>query len=472
MEELVLYGTLAAAGASGPRNPQKIKSGQQNHNNSSILVCDLHSGTPYQTFKNVSLPRGSTLQAVHATHDRVFSVQHNSSVLLVYHWGRDSATQTIVLPEKLAVVKISPAGNWLIGGAQTGRLYIWEVMSGNLVAIREKHYQEITVIEFGRDDSLVFTGSKDSTVLGWRLYDLVNSGECQPVYSWNKVHSLEITGVRLGYGLRNVYTSSLDNTLRCWDLERNELVSTYILPEKIKAIAVDPAERAVYAGLINGDILIVSRYKLNAATGMVEGPKGNNEKITLTYQNNNEILLKRPDSDTKASVTCLDISFDGTVLAAGYSDGQAYTWDITTKQVLRKLTPQKEAVSSIQIVSRLRKSVSCGTKLTSNGNSNLMAKKKNDTSAEIFKLPIFKRILDEKENESHNVWVKFTDLPKGEVDEVAKVKAKVAKFVKKSLGGASTKVTKSSTAVLAARVKELETQLKRAKDLEEAKAMM
>ena len=151
--------------------------------------------------------------------------------------------------------------------------------------MREKHYQEVTVIEFGRDDdSFVFTGSKDSTVLGWRLYDLVNSGECQPVYSWNKVHSLEITGVRLGYGLRNVYTSSLDNTLRCWDLERNELVSTYILPEKIKAIAMDPSERAVYAGLINGDIIIVNRYKVNPTTGMVEGPKGNNEKVTLTYR--------------------------------------------------------------------------------------------------------------------------------------------------------------------------------------------
>ncbi|KAF5094671.1 hypothetical protein DV451_004952 [Geotrichum candidum] len=472
MEELVLYGTLAAAGASGPRNPQKMKSGQQNHNNSSIVVCDLHSGTPYQTFKNVSLPRGSTLQAVHATSDRVFSVQHNSSVLLVYHWGRDSAVQTIVLPEKLAVVKVSPSGNWLIGGAQTGRIYIWEVMSGNLVAVREKHYQEVTVIEFGRDDdSFVFTGSKDSTVLGWRLYDLVNSGECQPVYSWNKVHSLEITGVRLGYGLRNVYTSSLDNTLRCWDLERNELVSTYILPEKIKAIAMDPSERAVYAGLINGDIIIVNRYKLNPTTGMVEGPKGNNEKVTLTYQDNSDILLTRPDSDTKASVTCLDISFDGTVLAAGYSDGQAYTWDITTKQVLRKLAPQKEAVSSIQIVSRSRKVIPGGIKLTGN-NSNMLAKKKNDTSAEIFKLPIFKRILDEKEIENHNVWVKLADAPKQEVDDLAQVKVKMAKFLHEPRFIASAKVSKSNVAALTGRVKELEAQLQRAKDLKQAKEMM
>lgn len=438
----MIYGAQAAAGASGPKT-KKVSSGIST-GTGVITVYDLHSGSPFQNFKNVTLPRGGALQALDVSDGkRVFATQHNSSVLLTYHWGRESCVQTIVLPEKLSAIKVSPSGTWIIGGAQTGRLYMWELLSGNLVAVREKHYQEITAIQFTQDECFVFTGSKDSTVLGWRLMDLITSSleggvnfgdqnvssnnSVQPVYSWTKVHSLDITGLCVGYGRgdnNRVYTSSLDNTLRCWDMAKNELVSTHVLPEKITALALDPAERAVYAGLANGDILLINRYKVNPATGVVEGPRGNNEKITLTFEDNSDIALSRSDSDVKSSVTCLAISFDGTILAAGYSDGQVYTWDITTKQVLRKLPAHKEAISSIQILSRLKSETS---KHSSTNKAVL------DQSALIFKVPVFKRILNESDIKTHDVWLQVGQDKKKSEDEniVEKVRAKAGSFLEK-----------------------------------------
>lgn len=436
MEELVIYGAQAAAGAAGPKT-KKVSSGTST-GTGYITAYDLHNGSPYHTFKNVTLPRGGSLQAMDASDGtRVYATQHNSSVLLTYQWGRESCVQTIVLPEKLSAVKVSPSGSWLVGGAQTGRLFVWEVKSGNLVAMREKHYQEITTIQFTSDESFVFTGSKDSTVLGWRLMELVTSSleggvnfgdqslnsnnNVQPTFSWTQVHSLEITGLCLGYGKgadNRVYTSSLDNTLRCWDLGSSDLISTHILPEKITAIALDPAERAVYAGLINGDIMLINRYQVNPATGTVEGPKGHNEKITMTFEDNGSIILSRPDAELKSSVTCLSLNFDGTILAAGYSDGQVFTWDITTKQVFRKLPAHKEAISSIQILSRMRRESA----------KNLGSKHTVEQRQEV-KVPVLKRVINEKEINTHDVWlqIKQSTLAEEE-DEVERARLMAKNF--------------------------------------------
>lgn len=468
MEELVIYGAQAAAGASGPRT-KKVSSGTST-GTGVITVYDLHSGSPYQNFKNVTLPRGSSLQALDASDGkRLYSTQHNSSVMLTYHWSRESCVQTIVLPEKLSALKVSPSGTWIVGGAQSGRIYMWEVRSGNLVTVREKHYQEITAIKFTADETFVFTGSKDSTVLGWRLMDLItssleggvnfgdqsisnDSNSVQPVFSWTKIHSLEITGLCVGYGQgldNRVYTSSLDNTVRCWDLAQNDLVSTYVLPEKISAMAIDPAERSIYAGLVNGDILLIPRYKVNSSTGVVEGPRGNNEKITLNYEDNSDIILSRPDSDIKSSVTCLDISFDGTILAAGYSDGQVYTWDITTKQVLRKLPSHKEAISSIQILSRLKSDSAPKQSVASSSGALSSASEKAD---QVYKVPFFKRILNDQElKTTHEVWMQLpgqsqtTSKNRAGPSEIEKVRLKAGNFS-----------DHNSDTTLQARVQELE----------------
>lgn len=457
----MIYGVQAAAGASGPRT-KKVSSGTST-GTGVITVYDLHSGSAYQNFKNVTLPRGSAFQALDASDGkRVYATQHNSSVLLTYHWGRESCVQTIVLPEKLSAVKVSPSGTWLVGGAQSGRFYVWEVNSGNLMAMREKHYQEITTIQFSPDESFLFTGSKDSTVLGWRLMELITSSleggvsfgnqsvssnnSVQPVYSWTKVHSLEITGLCIGYGRgaeSRVYTSSLDSTLRCWDLSSNELVSTHVLPEKITALALDPAERAAYAGLANGDIMLINRYRVNPLTGLVQGPKGNNEKITMTYEDNSDIVLSRPDADLKSSVTCLSLNFDGTIIAAGYSDGQAYTWDITTKQVLRKLPAHKEAISSIQILSRLGQDIPKQA-----ATNNAIA----EQIQQVYKVPVFKRIINESEIKSHDVWIQIAQSDKSEVTNIEQARLKAGNFT----------VSKTDNA-LSSRVGELERELEKAK---------
>lgn len=431
MEELLIYGSQSEAVSTRPGLSKKPSP-------SIIQICDLHSGSVYHhNFKNVTLPRGSLNCAFHAGQERLFSTQHNSALLQVFSWGRESALQNIVVPEKLAVVAASPDGNWLVGGAFSGRLFVWEVMSGNLVAVRESHYQEVTVLEFSSDGTWIFTGSKDSTVLAWRMLDLVNSstgmgaseGQTQPVYKWTKVHSLDITGLRIVRGhAKNVFSSSLDNTVRCWDLESGEIVSTYILPQKVTSLAIDPAERAIFCGLINGDIMMVHRYKVNNLTGAVEGPKGNNEKVVISYgEDSNAVVFARPDSDqSTVTVTSLELSFDGTILAAGYSDGHVYTWDIPTRQMGRKFAAQKESISSIQIISRVKKVTPGGHKAT-----NLLAAKKNSqvgTSGEAFKLPFFKRIIDDKEMENHDLWVKIQNPaqnPEHEFDDIEKVKTQL-----------------------------------------------
>lgn len=377
MNEVLIYGSNC--GKSGPAAPERV-----------ISAVDLHSGSSVSTFKATTSPS----HGIACTKDHLFSVQYNSAQLNVYVYGRESVLQKIVLPEKLSCIAVSPKGTYLAGGSPKGRMLIWELASGNLLFAQDCHYQGITCLAFTQDEGFVFSGGDDSRVLGWQMAELVSmSGSFEdnefddgtvdedgqimrqsirPAISWTD-HSLPISDLHVGYGSSlecRVYTASKDKTVRIWDLRTGQLLSTFVLSRKITSLAVDPAERAVYAGFEDGGIRIINLYSLNSSTGFLESVGGAKRIITLEDDSKNVL-----DQHT-AEVTSLALSFDGTKLVSGDSSGSVLVWDIISKLVVAVPKRHSHPISSIHVLTRL-----------------------GDDKPSENKLPVFKRNLGEGRKE-------------------------------------------------------------------------
>lgn len=364
MEEILIYGSDSG----------KTVTNTSSATDQFITATDLHTGSHLWTYKKTSSP----LRGLVANNQYIFANQVGQAQLFIYSHGRETMGQKIILPERVGTIAVSPKGNYLAAGGDTGRLLIWGLRTGTLILAQDAHYQGITCLDFTQDDAYLFTGGNDSRVFGWNMTDVTNlsldrsTESVQPAITWTD-HSLPVTDICVGYGRSNearVFTSSLDQTVRSWDIRTKQLLTTFVLNEKIHSISVDPIERAIYAGLSNGIIQIVSMYDVNKGSGFLESVGGARRIITVESNELNTLSSSLHNS----SITALCLSFDATLLVSGDDHGKVLIWDLPSKQVSRRPKQHKGKISSVQIISRKKESRSNhhNTSNTSNNTNHLL----------------------------------------------------------------------------------------------------
>ncbi|VVT58758.1 uncharacterized protein SAPINGB_P006369 [Magnusiomyces paraingens] len=469
MEELVLYGAVPRPDDSTTTaNNTSSSLPPPTHPLTVLAVHDLRRGTPVHAFKKAALPvppAAGSSAPVDASFTRVCAPVANAAHLSVYSWAREAPDQQLVVPEKLASVRVSPSGIWLAAGAASGRFYLWESASGSLVAVRDAHYQALTHIEWAADESFVVTAAADNRVRAWRLTDLVRESSstntstdaaAKPAAEWTG-HNFPITGLCLGYGPASapglrVYSSCAGNTVRIHDLEL-ALASpktaansdfTLVFPAKVTSLAVDPADRAVYAGLASGSIYSVSLYTPSASILF----KNASNVLTIDDSTASFAAPVWASPVQGTAVTALALSFDATVLAAGTADGVVTIIDLPTQTVSRTLPRHSGPITALRIVSRPMPQAH--TQLH-RGKVSAVALTPEQTT-DYHRLPQLKRSLDVET--SHDVWINIPDnFNENEEDDAFKA---VDSMLESMGRGASEFGSETSESVLRTRLQKVE----------------
>ncbi|KAI8596593.1 WD40-repeat-containing domain protein [Dissophora ornata] len=335
-------------------------------------LWNLHTGSMLGSFKqNVTPLQSMALVNNPRNLGSIFlSAQAEKGMMHVYNFQKDQVFLKFPLPEKIVCLATSSRGKYCAGGTESGRIHIWEIATGILHRTFDAHYKKITVLRFSSDDTVMFSGSEDAVVHVWMVNALLDDSQTDspaPHYSWTD-HTLSITDIQCGIGRfhgTRVVTSSLDHTCKLWDLSTGVLLTTFLFPTKILALALDPAERYFLAAsgtpaatsstaneadyLVYQALLYKAKHTQQGYTTIeaVDGDSGL-EQIGLGGAKRSGVrggdLVFRGHHHP---ISRLALNFDGSALVSGDSKGHLMVWDVASRQMVRDIKQHKGAISSI-----------------------------------------------------------------------------------------------------------------------------
>lgn len=298
-----------------------------------ITVFDLHSGSSLLSYRGGN----SSARALTVLGGQyLLSAQLSKNFINVWEIQRkDQLQQKIVCPGIVTSLTSSPNGHFLVA-AVSESIYLWEVSTGKLLCVLSRHYQDVTCLKFTDDSSHFVSGGKDNLALVWNLssiiqLDLNQAPEPRHVLSR---HSLPITDLHCGLmgAQARVATSSLDQTVKVWELSSGELLLSVLFDVEIMCVTFDPCEYFLFCGGSDGNIFQVSLCSQSLSR----------DKSFQSDSDGNQVFKGH-----RNLVTCLSVSMDGTLLLSGSHDESVRLWDIQSKQSIRCLTHKGPVTNAV-----------------------------------------------------------------------------------------------------------------------------
>ena len=240
--------------------------------------------------------------------------------------------------ECMGPVALTADGVFLATGGCSGKVYLWQTCSGNLLRSWRGHYKSVTALRFVRGDSCLVSGGEDALICVWPLSQLVGAGQnahaqapaVPPMYTWTG-HSLPITYLwcEKGYGRGQwrIVSSSCDHTCKVWNLSlgNRRCTCSFVFPASVNCAVLDTQD-TLYAGGEDGIIAVVDFANSQAqpsalATRRIPGFDCQVAGGPCSCATGPTRSLLR--SRNNAPVTCLEFMVSRSVLVSGHGDGSA-----------------------------------------------------------------------------------------------------------------------------------------------------
>ncbi|KAL3232420.1 Pre-rRNA-processing protein IPI3 [Nakaseomyces bracarensis] len=427
----------------------------------SALVTSLYSGEQAVLRQCAS----RTNSAVKVGKKYLFIAQSNKALINVYNiegsHKRETVEQRLPLPEAVNCLEVIQnqynecrefveksafdLPYLLLASTESGKLYCWELNSGALLNVKQMaHYQAITRIKSIMDGKYFVTSGKDSRVIIWQTSDFVSnsSAEPKPVCILHD-HTLSVTdiAVSMAHGENfstsgvKLFTGSEDSTIRCYDvaflkgdarkklnnenksLYQPKLLATFTFPAPITSLALDPADRSLYAGTAQGVYNLSLYYHIentHSIVNLVQASSSNKNKIYSIVENNvaGNLETKKLFSmgqlvSTKllqTAVTKLEITFDGTILLVGNQFGRISVLEVASKQILRTLQPLTTADTEEDPITNII------TNIVNRSAQDNILEQTSVQNKNTQKLPVLQRIMFDK-SQKHELWFQNPETP-------------------------------------------------------------
>lgn len=292
----------------------------------SKILARNHKGTILKTYQCNGNHASRTLCLL----DREYIMSAQADKPFIHAWtvhGNGQIHMKMVIPGRASALCVTPNSVYCMGGVNK-QLLLWDVPSGNLIAVLGGHFQNITCIRCTDDGSRFISAAEDNLVHVWSLAKLLSTdvtivdgrvSNVTPVHTWSD-HSAPVTDVHVGYGsiCARVATCSLDQTCKLYELLSGQMLLNIHFPDALSAVTLDIAEYHMIVGGLKGKMYLV---KLYAPPRTLEHHFSSEEKPHVF-----EGHSKR--------VTSLAVSSDGFRLLSGSSDTTVKMWNISTAQCI------------------------------------------------------------------------------------------------------------------------------------------
>ncbi|XP_045778625.1 WD repeat-containing protein 18 [Maniola jurtina] len=292
-------------------------------------IWDPHNGTNLITYKGGGTAENRT--ACFIGSDYLAAVEKTKPILHIWPLNSQQTVQGMrfILPGKATAFAVTPDGSYCIAGIDE-KIYLWQIASGNLLTIINRHYQKVNLLKFTSDGRFFVSAAEDGMVMVWSLVtvaanpevELVTqtvAGQHNPVYIFSD-HFLPVTDMCISKtGIHGrLFTVSSDRTCKIYDLTSGEMLLNLVFDEPLSAIVLDVLELNAFVGSTEGRIVQFS---------LTNPPRG---RDILVNDDKNIVF----SAHTKA-VSCLSVSLNGELLMSGGNDEQVILWHIRSQQPIR-----------------------------------------------------------------------------------------------------------------------------------------
>ena len=206
--------------------------------------------------------------------------------------------------------------------------------------------------------NFLLSGSTDSTIHVWSIPGLLSFSASvadvfgkdlpfSPLQSLSN-HRTAVTAIVIGHSFSRdniAVSASTDNTCIVWNYSSGDLLHTYLLPASPLCLALDPADRVVYAGYEDGSIQSIDFYSQGGLLQQLHDPKA---KSTPTQPAS---IARWSSLDQTSSATlCLQVSYDGTSILSGHEDGKILAWDAATGHCSKQLADFSAPITNLHVL--------------------------------------------------------------------------------------------------------------------------
>lgn len=141
-------------------------------------------------------------------------------------------------------MSVNRSGDWIgFGCPNLGQLLVWEWVSETYVLKQQSHFDTMNVCEYSPDATHIATGGEDGKVKVWEA----DSSFCFVTFS---EHTGAVSGLAFTQNGRAILSSSVDGTVRAFDLVRYRNFRTFTSPTPVQfsSVSVDTSGEIVAAG--------------------------------------------------------------------------------------------------------------------------------------------------------------------------------------------------------------------------------
>lgn len=234
---------------------------------------------------------------------------------------RKEESGKFIVPGVVSALAVSSCGFYCVAGIKDS-IYIWQVITGELLKVISRHYQDVSCLKFTGDDSRVLSGGKDGHVLVWILAEMISinkhKNQVKPLFVWNN-HSTEVTDIYIGPLSSRVATVSLDMTCKVYELDSGILLSSICMDTHLTAVVMDPLEYFIFLGDDKGNLFQIVTY----------------ERFPREIHSN-EVQMQLKIHQQK--IVSLSFSLEGTKLLTASEDHSCKLWDIPSMTCVMNIT--------------------------------------------------------------------------------------------------------------------------------------
>jgi len=316
-------------------------------------MWDLKSGTHLKT---VNIPQmNGHVEFLDKNH--MIVSQGDRAGMQAWSWRNGQCKLKCALAEKVKCFAVSGDGLFLVGGTDSGKLYLWQLDSGMLLFSWNAHYKSIGSVCFSRDGDFIVSGGDDGIVSVWSLCDVASCDSVsipEAYMEWSN-HSLPITSLTVTTSGR-IVSSSLDRTCKVWDIPTKRLEMSFLFPSFIQHVIVDPSERFLFAAAGDCNIYkvdLIEQGHQSSALGSSSISMGVASLFKSVDENQRTVTTVKADTSVfhghDKQVSSLSLSLDGGSLVSGCMDGSIKVWDTATCQLIKTLKKQLRECTFVSV---------------------------------------------------------------------------------------------------------------------------